>query len=106
MACTDDRCALVESAQFRGGPGAHAAQSHRAVVADVAEIRTLRPEFARAAREARIFGFLAAPLFRGARHVGTFSWYAQRSHALTEAAVPAAERACRGLLRLPIRPGG
>ncbi|MER7082116.1 hypothetical protein SAMN02982929_02280 [Saccharopolyspora kobensis] len=89
---TDERAGRIDAGQLRDGTGPcpEAMRTRSAVLADVTEIRTWWPGFARAAREARVFSFLVVPLIGEPQLRAAVSLYGQRSHAFADADVPTA----------------
>ncbi|TDC93413.1 GAF domain-containing protein [Saccharopolyspora aridisoli] len=85
LAHTDDRARSLEVDQLRigKGPSVEVATSQRAVLADLSQIRTYWPDFARRARELRLHSLLIVPL-DPALPAGALSLYAHRSHAFDD----------------------
>ncbi|MEB3369272.1 GAF domain-containing protein [Saccharopolyspora mangrovi] len=85
LAHTDERARSLEIAQLRNGagPSVDVAASQRPVLADLNQIRTYWPDFARRARELRVHSLLIVPL-EPAFPAGALSLYAHRSHAFDE----------------------
>ncbi|WP_406691549.1 GAF domain-containing protein [Saccharopolyspora sp. ID03-671] len=82
---TDERARSLEIAQLRSGtgPSVEVAASQRPVLADLNQIRTYWPDFARRAREFRVHSLLIVPL-EPEFPAGVLSLYAHRSHAFDE----------------------
>lgn len=108
VACTDQLVLDVEREQYRlgAGPGMEAASTGKVVHVGGDEAKQRWPEFARAAAEIGVTGYLSAPMMIDSEYVGSLNLYsrcgsgfAEIDAALLELFTTAAEGALRSTRR-------